>query len=68
MDPVVLPRSDFDRLAKFAGTAYVLLEQLEIVAGLLEHDHPARLQAWKAIEASRRVAGQSVPNVGNVED
>jgi hypothetical protein len=61
-DTVVLPRHDFDRLARFTGLTYVLLEQLERLVPLIDPDHPDRTAAEKTIELSRKaLAGVTGP-------
>lgn len=61
-DTVSLERSDFDRLSRFTGLTYVLLEQLEAVLPLLDANCEQRAAAERAIAVARKtLSGDATP-------
>jgi len=61
-DTVSLERSDFDRLNRFSGLTYVLLEQLESVLPLLDANCAQRATTERAIAVARKaLSGDATP-------
>lgn len=61
-DLVSLERSDFERLSRFTGLTYVLLEQLEAVLPLIDANCEQRATTERAIAIARKALnGDATP-------
>jgi len=59
---VSLQRADFDRLSRFTGLTFVLLEQLEAVLPLLDAHCEQRATTERAISVARKaLSGDAAP-------